>query len=79
MDLYLPCRQCRARAYLIRGLCAKCAPELHRNRWELYNAYAALAERYEAETGKRAIADCDAFDEWCIQELNPTPPGPGEG
>lgn len=71
------CRKCQKPApFLFRGMCEKCAPDVHHEFNETLAVYAALSKQYEAETGKRAIDDLDAFDEWWQQ--NPIPQTSGE-
>ena len=61
----LACHQCGAvDVFTCRGVCARCARELHAQRAGDLAAFARDAEAYERETGREAIVDLDAFEAW---------------
>lgn len=59
-----PCTRCGQRVFLFRGLCADCAPDLHAARDLVIQETKSAFDTYEAETGKRALADWLSWESW---------------
>lgn len=58
------CFDCRTPAFLIRGRCGRCAPELHRQHAERLEAVGQAMARFEAATGRSPFEDWYAFETW---------------
>jgi hypothetical protein len=65
MSYVFRCFDCGARAYLIRGSCEWCEPELHVAKREQRRTWDAVFSRYQRDTGLEPLADWDAFERWC--------------
>lgn len=61
---FFACFDCGSHAFLIRGSCEWCEPELHRTHRERMEAGAKLDAAYFTETGKRPLEDWYAFEAW---------------
>ena len=73
------CSQCKRPAYLIRNLCADCAPGLHENR-RLWREHIAQVEaEFTRATGKTALQDWYAFEVYLDRHSEGAPPLIAEG
>jgi|CXWL01.1.fsa_nt_gi hypothetical protein len=58
------CRRCERDAYLIRGMCAVCDPELHASRRAAAACYVEAERAYQKETGRTALEAWRDFIAW---------------
>ena len=74
-----PCKSCGAHQFLIQGVCARCAPDLHRGWLAALAAFGEDEARYHAATGRRPLEDFDAFEAWLAENPAPAPTSADEG
>lgn len=66
----IPCFNCETPAFLIRGFCRSCRPDLHSEFESQREVQQRIEAAYEAETGKTALANWSAFELWCNEKLS---------
>lgn len=67
-QFWFPCFDCGGQVGpLIRGSCRFCEPELHAAHTAMLDEIGRAMDAYQQATGKEALEDFDAFEEWVVR------------